>query len=426
MNTATPPSPDTGEILIVEDSPTQALLLQNFLEADGFTVTLARSGDEALASLCQQCPHAVITDIKMPGMDGYALCQRIKTDARWQNIPVILLTSLSSPHDTIRGLECGADNFIVKPYDPTELLRRLRFSLEHRVTAVRPSTDPPVEIEFSGQKYAINADRRQILYFLLSTYKTTLDQNAALVRAREEVERSSSELARSNTELEQFSYVVSHDLQEPLRMVTSYLGLLEKKYQGKLDESATGFIKFAVDGARRMQNLIRDLLAYSRLGTRGGAFMATDLEAVLADVTANLSLVIQESRAVVTHDPLPTVTGDATQFGQLLQNLVGNALKFMGERPPVIHISAVRQHRQWQIGVQDNGIGIAPENFDRVFAVFQRLHTAKAYPGTGIGLSICKKIVERHGGRIWVESTPGVGTTFYFTIADAADSATGD
>ena len=199
-------------------------------------------------------------------------------------------------------------------------------------------------------------------------------------------------------------------------MVTSYVQLLARRYKGKLDGDADEFIGFAVDGAARMQQLINDLLAYSRVGTRGREFEPTDCETILAQALENLQITIQEKRAIVTHDPLPTVPADNVQLGQLLQNLIGNAIKFQGPEPPHVHVSACRNENGWVFSVRDNGIGIAPEYAERIFVIFQRLHTREKYPGTGIGLAVCKKIVERHGGRIWVESQLGKGATFYFTL----------
>ncbi len=229
--------------------------------------------------------------------------------------------------------------------------------------------------------------------------------------------RAEEEIRQSNEELERFAYVASHDLQEPLRMVSSYTQLLAKRYAGRLDEDADDFIGFAVDGANRMHRLINDLLEYSRVGTRGRELEPTDAEEVLKTVLADLQVAIEESGARITHDPLPTVMADPTQLRQLLQNLIGNALKYRGERPPQIHVGCqANGGDEWTISVRDNGIGIDPEHFDRIFQIFQRLHRRNEYSGTGIGLAVCKKIVERHGGRIWVESEPGRGSTFLFTI----------
>jgi two-component system, chemotaxis family, sensor kinase Cph1 len=235
-------------------------------------------------------------------------------------------------------------------------------------------------------------------------------------QAEEELARRAEELARSNAELQQFAYVASHDLQEPLRMVASFTQLLAQRYEGKLGADADEFIGYAVGGARRMQVLVNDLLAYSRVGTRGKEFAGVDCEKVMETVLANLQKALEESGGQVTHDPLPTVQGDETQLGQVLQNLVGNALKFHGSEPPRVHVSAQQIKGEWRFTVHDNGIGIDPQHAERIFLLFQRLHTLAEYPGTGMGLAITKKIVERHGGRVWVESEPGKGSSFYFSI----------
>ncbi len=232
------------------------------------------------------------------------------------------------------------------------------------------------------------------------------------VTLREKTEK----LARSNEDLEQFAYVASHDLQEPLRMVASYVQLLARRYEGKLDADANDFIHFAVDGAVRMRKLINDLLTYSRVGTQGKELSPTDSEAALAQSVNDLKVTIEENGALVTHDPLPTVMADRPQLGQLFQNLIGNAIKFRGNEPPRVHISASQNGSGWIFSVRDNGIGIAPEYSERIFIIFQRLHSRQEYAGTGIGLAICKKIVERHGGHIWVESEVGKGATFYFSL----------
>jgi len=228
--------------------------------------------------------------------------------------------------------------------------------------------------------------------------------------------RQTEELARSNTELEQFAYVASHDLQEPLRMMASFAQLLAERYKGELGSEADEFIDYIVDGAARMQRLINDLLSYSRVGRREREFTPIDCTAVVETVCENLRAAIEESGAVVITDALPVVMGDETQLVQLFQNLLGNAIKFRDEKPVLIYIGAERRGDEWLFRVRDNGIGIEPQYVERIFLIFQRLHGRSQYPGTGIGLAIAKKIVERHAGRIWVESEAGKGSTFYFTL----------
>jgi len=238
-------------------------------------------------------------------------------------------------------------------------------------------------------------------------------------KVEDRIQRYTEDLQRSNKELEQFAYIASHDLQEPLRSVSSFSQLLARRYQGRLDSDADEFIGFIVTGVTRMQTLINDLLAYSRVGTRGKPFAPVSCEAMVQAARENLEAAFVESGAVVTHDPLPTVPGDSTQLVQLFQNLFSNSIKFRRlEEAPHIHVSAVRQQGVWRLSVGDNGVGIDPEFFQRVFIIFQRLHGREEYPGTGIGLALCKKIVERHGGRMWVESGSGKGSTFFFTIPE--------
>jgi len=256
---------------------------------------------------------------------------------------------------------------------------------------------------------------RHLKELLLTGERLTTEVEDRKRTARELAERTEA-LERSNRDLQQFAYVASHDLQEPLRMVSSYVKLLERRYKGRLDADADDFIGFAVDGAARMQRMIRDLLSYSRLGTCTNPPSRTDTLEVLGQVVANLRVAIEESGARITHDPLPVVEADPTQLSQLFQNLIANTIKFRREIPPEIHVSADREDRFWVFSVQDNGIGLDSEFADRIFTIFQRLHTREDYPGTGMGLAICKRIVERHGGSIRVESKPGLGSTFYFTL----------
>jgi PAS domain S-box-containing protein len=287
-----------------------------------------------------------------------------------------------------------------------------------------------VEVEFISNAYLVDGtrliqcnirditERMRVNQALEAANKEMAFQIEEKGKRADELVLINADLARSNAELEQFAYVATHDLQEPLRAVASCVQLLQKRYEGQLDARADEFIAHAVDGTKRMQTLINDLLSYSRISTHAKAFAPTDCEVVLHEAMANLSVAIEESHAQVTQDAMPTVNADATQLTQLFQNLIGNALKFRRECPSKIHVGAKLKKGEWQFSVTDNGIGMEPQYFERVFLVFQRLHTRKEYQGTGIGLAICKKVVERHGGRIWAESQPGEGATFCFTIPE--------
>ncbi len=235
-------------------------------------------------------------------------------------------------------------------------------------------------------------------------------------RLQAQLERYTHELERSNQDLQQFAYITSHDLQEPLRMITSYLQILERRYKGALDSDAEDFIYYAVDGARRMQELINGLLLFSRVKTQASELQITDSQEVMEQAKHNLQLVIDESSAQIYYEELPQIMADRTQLMQLFQNLISNAIKYNDSDPPVIHIHTKHQNEEWLFSFSDNGIGFDQDQSERIFKIFQRLHSRDEYPGTGIGLAVCKRIVERHHGRIWVDSQKGRGSTFYFTI----------
>jgi PAS domain S-box-containing protein len=310
-------------------------------------------------------------------------------------------------------------DLIANEHNFAELLKKNY--LRYEDLALETHDGQRIEVEFTSHVYLVK-NHKVIQY--------NIRDISARKQAEQALEKTAADLERSNQELEQFAYVASHDLQEPLRMVASYTQLLAKRYKDQLDQDAREFIGYAVDGAVRMQRLINDLLTYSRVQTQGKSFGPVDAHSALGEALVNLASAIEESGGIITNDDLPMVTADRTQLVQLFQNLIGNALKFHGEPRPHVHVSVARETADaapasgprrspstfWTFSVRDNGIGIEPPYFERIFVVFQRLHGQAKYPGTGIGLALCKRIVERHGGRIWVESKIGQGTTFHFTL----------
>jgi PAS domain S-box-containing protein len=296
----------------------------------------------------------------------------------------------------------------------------LRHLLESTLPGRRESKDIPIEFEIGGRgrrNILLNARRTDHADPRLRSVLLAVEDVTERKQAEELLARQLAQAHQSNAELDQFAYVASHDLQEPLRMVASFSELLAKRYSDKLDSDAKEFIGFAVEGVHRMQAMINDLLVYSRVGRRDLVFAPVDCEGVLQTVLANLKHAIDECDADIAHGPLPVVTADAIQMGQLFQNLIGNSLKFRSQRRAQIRIWGRKYKKQWLFSVADNGIGMVPDESKRIFQVFQRLNPRDAYPGTGIGLAICQKIVEKHGGRIWVESKAGQGSIFYFTIS---------
>ena len=353
-------------VLFVEDDPSDIDLLTVALRKGGFEATheVAETAEAFVAQIQRDPYDVILADYNLPSWNGMATVEILRREGL--DIPVVLVSGALGETRAVECIKQGAADYVLK-----DQLLRLPEAVRR---AVREK------------------------------------------KLREEHRRSLEELARSNRDLEQFAYVASHDLQEPLRMVAAYTQLLAERYQGKLDENADKYIRYAVDGALRMQRLVQDLLAFSRVGRSGAERRQVDCNSVLAVALQNLQAAIEESGASVEAGQLPWLVADGTQLIQLFQNLVANAIKFRGAEPPLIRINAERSGREWRFSFADSGIGIAPEHAELVFVIFKRLHTRSEYPGNGIGLSICKKIVEQLGGRIWVESVPGRGCTFFFTL----------
>jgi len=382
-------------ILVVDDVSANLQLIAGQLEARGYVVLVARSGPEAIERAELARPDLILLDVVMPGMDGFETCRRLKQGSATRDIPVIFMTALSATDDKVQGFQVGAVDYVTKPLNAEEVVARVRTHL----------TLDLLRRQLASQNRQLQAEAQ-----------AREQAQAELQHANAELEHVAAALRRSNADLEQLAYVASHDMQEPLRMVASYLQLVSRRYGDRLDADGHEFIGYAVDGAKRMQAMINDLLVLSRVSTKARPFAPADCTQILDTARIQLQLAIAESGATITADTLPTVHGDATQLLQLFQNLLANAIKFRGDQAPQVHVSAQATEEGFCIAVSDNGIGIAPEHFQRVFVLFQRLHGRNEYPGTGIGLALCKRIVERHGGRIWVESGAGRGSIFRFTL----------
>lgn len=352
------------QILNVDDYAPGRYARSRILKQAGYTVAEVSTGEEALTYVHQKRPQLVVLDVNLPDINGLEVCQRIKGNAETASTAVLQVSAARiQNHHLVEGLNSGADSYLVEPVEPSVLLATVR----------------------------------------------------SLLRARQAEEA----LRRSNEDLKHFAYMVSHELNEPLRMITSYTQLLAHRYEGKLDREADEFIKYATAGAARMKDFLGDLLDYSQAVNVDHDFRPCSCETVLTAAVANLQLAIRESAANVTHDPLPEVIGNEMQLTHVFQNLIGNAIKYRRADVPVrVHISSEPVASMRQFSVQDNGIGINPQYADQIFGIFKRLH-GREVPGTGIGLALCKRIIEAHGGEIWVESKPGVGSTFRFTVPNA-------
>ncbi|NQT73943.1 MAG: PAS domain S-box protein, partial [Chloroflexi bacterium] len=341
----------------------------------------------------------------------------ITIDDIYQEALELLLTSWQYPEITCAKIAIGDKEFHTENFRDSEWNQSADITV-HGITVGKLEVAYLEAMQDRRENPFLDEER-----LLIDAVAERLGRIIEHKQAEEQLRQTMEGLEHSNKELEQFAYIVSHDLQEPLRMVASYVQLLEKRYKDQLDQDANDFINFAVDGTIRMQQMILDILEYSRVGTKGREFESVDLNSVLSKVVTNLGGQIEDSGALITHDELPELFAEETQMLQLLQNLIGNAIKFRSEETPRIHVSGAEDNGSWVISVKDNGIGILHEYHDKIFAVFRKLHAVGKYPGSGIGLAIVAKIVERHGGKIWVDSEPGKGSTFYFAIPKKRSAA---
>jgi two-component system NtrC family sensor kinase len=412
-----------SRILAIDDNPTYLKFLEENLKKDGIGIDKAVSGKEALGKMNNNKYDCILLDLVMPGIGGIEICQKV-LDMRGsvEKPMVLMLTAHESKEDMTCALEAGADDFVGKSSDISiikarinALLRR-KFIQEDNQRIFEELKRKEMEVERSRIEKAAAETKALLAEKLLHTVEKLEEEIEERKRMELKIKNYSRVLELSNKELESFAYIASHDLQEPLRAVSSFLELVEKQYKNKLDDKGKDFIHRAVSGAKRMQEMINDLLTYSRITTSGQSFELYSLEKILDRVLTNMSPTIERKNAVVTRDPLPELTCDESQIHRLFQNLISNAIKFCDQPQPLIHISAEEQKNHWLLSVKDNGIGIDPSYHETVFKIFQRLQSKDKYPGTGIGLAICQKIVERHEGKIWVESKPGKGSTFFFTL----------
>jgi len=379
---------DKGYILLVDDQPDNLRLLSTLLSERGYQPRGVINGSMAIKAAKSSQPDLILLDILMPEMDGYETCEQLKADPKTREIPIIFISAKDETIDKVRAFGLGALDYITKPFHVDEVLARIENYLSLR--------------QLQKQLKEQNTLLRQ---------EITLRQ-----QAEQALQKANQELAQSNAELEQFADVTSHDLQAPLATITTYAQLLEQRYENQLDTQSNQYIQHIVNGCSKMQNLIEDLLEYSRVSKNQKPLEPVDFNSILTIVCHNLESTIRKSQATIVYHNLPTIIADNYQLVQLFQNLIDNAIKSRREEPPKIEISVESRENEYLFAVKDNGIGIDSKSFEEIFQIFQRLHTSEEYSGTGIGLAICKKIVEFHGGRIWVESQLGEGTTFYFTI----------
>jgi signal transduction histidine kinase len=375
------------KVLILEDVELDAELTEYEMRREGLNFKSRRveTENDFIKELENLKPDIILADYSLPTYDGLSALKIARDKS--PKTPFIFVSGKIGNEYAIEMLKMGAKDYVFK------------HNLNKLVPAIERALIEKNEIEE-----------------LIESRQELQTANEELIQMQGELKNTINKLTISNAELEQFAYVASHDMQEPLRMVASFTQLLDSRYKGQLDKDADEYIEFIVEGAHRMKDLIDGLLAFSRLKTQVSEFKEVSLELLMADVTLNLKKSIEENKVQITYEPLPTITADFSQIMQLFQNLISNAIKFHANEPPEIHISAHDSGKEWLFSISDNGIGIDTNHQERIFEVFKRLHTREEYPGTGIGLSICKRIVNIHNGKIWVESETGKGSTFYFTI----------
>ncbi|GAA3941458.1 sensor histidine kinase [Litoribacillus peritrichatus] len=459
--TKSPPSPPISKtaILVVDDNAANRLAMEQVLEPLGYELLEADSGAGALRLLLDREVAAILLDVQMPDMDGFETAELIRARPQSRNTPILFLTAFSQQEIHVkRGYELGAVDYMFKPFEPDILRAKVSVfvALFEKTEAVRTQTALICRLESEAK---LKEEANQRLRAEKEAAEALAAQSQILKQQAQQLEKQAEALARSNEELEQFAYIASHDLQEPLRVMASFTQLLEEHLQDQMDDKVTKYIHYIVDGAQRMQSMVTDLLSLSRISTQAQPLKMVDTGQALMQALANLQTTIEETHADIQFGPLPKVLADAGQLIQVFQNLIANALKFHGETPPQIVIDATLLDADQAEGdiksadlsdvqfkgsgfphtsgatsdapelfvrfcVRDNGVGVDPKYSDQIFIIFKRLHSRTEYEGSGIGLSIVKKIVERHGGKVWCENLANQGTRFYFTLATTAARGT--
>ncbi len=406
-----------SHILAIEDSMVQAKLLQHFFDVNNINAKLFNNAIDAYKSACENPPVLIVSDIIMPGMDGYEFCSKVKSNPDLSHIPIILLTSLHDPLDIVKGLQAGADNFITKPYDEQYLLSRVHYLLANSDMRRSGAGDMAMEIVFQGGKYLINSDKRQILNLLLSVYEAAINQNRELIEAKQQLETMNIDLKAANEELDAFARTVSHDLQSPLAGIIGFVQLIFDEGSVKLDEEIRENLHWVLQSAYRMSELIVDLLNYSRSGRASINCEPLNLSQMTNDLVSEYRVRNQGNAFHFESEENLTANADKALIQIALTNLLGNAIKYSGnaENPEIIFGSKLL-YGQKVFFIKDNGVGFDMARAEKLFDPFVRLHTSVDFSGTGIGLSTVKRIFNRHGGDIWAESEPGKGATFFFNI----------
>lgn len=408
-------------ILLVDDNPKNLFVLRSLLENGDYRLIDARSGAQALKCLLERDFAVVLLDVNMPGMDGFETAKLIRERKRTCQVPIIFVTSVSHEEAQVfRGYSVGAVDYIMTPIVPEILRAKVSIFVElYRKTAQIVQQEQLLrEAEKQAHERALSDERqRHEIEMLRLREEQILKEKETELKNTEVLARKAKELERSNMELERFAFAASHDLQEPLRTISIYSQLLKRSFNDSLSAEGNEYIRFIVDGAKRMQQMIRSLLDYSLLRQNASpAPLAADCNKIIESTLANLDGNIKESHATITFDKMPVVAGEESQLSQLFQNLISNAIKFRGEKEPKIHIGVTERTDCHQFCIEDNGIGIDSCYFDEIFGLFKRLNDQGKYSGSGLGLSLCKRIVENHKGNIWVQSEPGQGTKFFFTL----------